>query len=118
MSTVLVFTSIPARRDGTVVLNLGGKPFVFARDEFEMLSCEIPSDVAHLIPDNGCFFSERPIVQPPAVAPVVEKTADGDGDEDDDEGDENGPLIEESVFSGSTPPVATSARPRGRPRKS
>ena len=117
MSTVLVFTSIPARRDGTVVLNLGGKPFVFARDEFEMLSCEIPSDVAHLIPDNGSFFSERPIVQPPAVATVVEKTADGD-DDDDDDGDENGPLIEESVFSGSTPPVATSAKPRGRPRKS
>ena len=116
MSTVLVFTSIPARRDGTVVLNLDGKPFVFARDEFEMLSCEIPSDVAHLIPDNGCFFSERPIALSPAVATVVEK--DADGDDDDDEGDENGPLIEESVFSGSTPPVATSARPRGRPRKS
>ncbi len=116
MSTVLVFTSIPARRDGTVVLNLGGKPFVFARDELEMLSCEIPSDVAHLIPDNGCFFSERPIALSPAVATVVEK--DADGDDDDDEGDENGPMIEESVFSGSTPPVATSARPRGRPRKS
>ena len=116
MSTVLVFTSIPARRDGTVVLNLGGNPFVFARDEFETLSCEIPSDVAHLIPDNGSFFSERPVVQPPAVATVVEKAADDD--DDDDDGDENGPLIEESVFSGSTPPVATSARPRGRPRKS
>ncbi len=116
MSTVLVFTSIPARRDGTVVLNIDGKPFVFSRDEFEMLSCEIPSDVAHLIPDNGCFFSERPIALSPAVATVVEK--DADGDDDDDEGDENGPLIEESVFSGSTPPVATSARPRGRPRKS
>lgn len=115
MSTVLVFTSIPARRDGTVVLNIDGKPFVFSRDEFEMLSCEIPSDVAHLIPDNGCFFSERPIALSPAVATVVEK--DADGDDDDDEGDENGPLIEESVFSGSTPPVATSARPRGRPRK-
>lgn len=116
MSTVLVFTSIPARRDGTVVLNLDGNPFVFTRDEFEMLSCEIPSDVAHLIPDNGSFFSERPIALSPAVATVVEKNADGD--DDDDEGDENGPLIEESVFSGSTPPVATSARPRGRPRKS
>lgn len=116
MSTVLVFTSIPARRDGTVVLNLGGKPFVFVRDELDMLSCEIPSDVAHLIPDNGSFFSERPIALSPAVATVVEKAADGD--DDDDEGDENGPLIEESVFSGSTPPVATSARPRGRPRKS
>ena len=115
MSTVLVFTSIPARRDGTVVLNLGGKPFVFVRDELDMLSCEIPIDVVPLLPDNGSFFSERPIALSPAVATVVEKAADGD--DDDDEGDENGPLIEESVFSGSTPPVATSAKPRGQPRK-
>lgn len=112
-----VFTSIPPRRDGTVIVKLAGDTYTFHDDErYGVLSCDMPEEAVQVLLDNGDFFIGVSELLEADVDERTETVAGDDADEDDD-GDENAPLIEESVFSASSQPLATTARPRGRPRK-
>ena len=114
-----VFTSILPRLDGTVVARVGDTAYVFKADEEGSLACDVQQEHAVELLKTGSFSTAVPLsaaIFPTTQAKDTDDDAGAGGDDGDDEGDENGPLIEESAFPVSNP-IATSARPRGRPPK-
>lgn len=65
-------TSIPPRRDGTVIYRVADQRLVFGPDDDGRLVCEVPDQIAPRVLESPLFEavqpSNRPRRPPPAVA--------------------------------------------------
>jgi hypothetical protein len=115
-----LLTNIKPRTDGTVaVRDAGGKPYVFKRDEFGALACDIPDAalVASLLSRSGEFEPANAEDFEMAEALLRAKSkADGDEGGEDDDGDfteaPNGGLPVESNTPPEDKPAAKARRAR------
>lgn len=107
-------TAIPARRDGTVIVQgLDGQRYVFTKDQDNELSCDVTDDatVAHLLAGKNFWPADERDAE--AALKLLDAADDSDGDADfDDEDDEADGLPQEA----NTPPQRI-AKPGRKPRK-
>lgn len=110
-----IFTSVPPRRDGTVIAEVNGNRYIFAgTGGCSVLSCDVAYDDVPALLRTDNFHGAMLTFEDDRL----EETGTSGLDLDDDEGDENGPLIEEPASAVSIQAKPTSAVMRGRPRKS
>lgn len=109
-------TAIPARRDGTVIVQgLDGQRYVFAKDQDNELSCDVTDDatVVHLLAGKNFWPADERDAEAALKLLDAADEADDDTDfDDEDDGDDAGGLPQEA----NTPPqrIAKSGR---KPRK-
>ena len=107
-------TTIPARRDGTVIVQgLYGQRYVFTKDQDSELSCDVTDDatVAHLLAGKSFWPADERDAE--AALKLLDAADDSDDDADFDDGDDEADGLPQEA---NTPPKSI-AKPGRKPRK-